>query len=190
MPGWNAAGLDREMVQCINERFFGDRNDSQGQLSDIREDVVYNHPRDQLTTEEPQGVVATPAPMPFLNQSMRSKSIMEVPSTKASLFSTLDGLKSERSAIGSKFKSLEGTTELPYMTVVHVMVNSGPKSGAHPSPNMRASGPSVMELGMHEGASSSSNLSGAMKRPPAPEDVTEAFGVTCKWKMSPDAINR
>lgn len=108
------------------------------------------------------------------NCALRSDSVAEVPAKKRSPL-TAD--------LGAEFTPIEGTTELPYMTVVHVQVNSGSKMNHQQSTGLRMSGPSVIDFGGH-------NACGSCKDGGPLEDFTEAFGVTCKWKMNPSSLNR
>lgn len=73
---------------------------------------------------------------------------------------------------------LTGSTELPNLTVEHVTVNSGTKYSGNIAVTKAAE---ESEKGVPNRLSSAHNLE---------EDFTQAYGVTCKWKMAPINIDR
>lgn len=163
-------------MQCMNSKFICGNTDS-NDIDKCKEEVYH------YRIDKDQGLI-TKDSVPILNQSMRSKSIFEIPVIESDAFLASENKCPDLNET-SKLSPIEGTTELPFMTVVHVMVNSGSKGNASKSLGELSSRPSVVEFGS--------------TKPPASfnpnfvhgsDDVTEAFGVTCKWKMSPSSITR
>ena len=177
MSGWSAAGLDRELVPLLNEKFMDGQHDSS------------RHEKEKYRVHEiyqPDSTRTVPVEINRCSKAdelRRTCSVSEVPPRRPHEFPILEDIQA--SSTSSTVRPLDGTTELPFMTVVHVMINSSSKNHQNVSPNLRSSGPSVMDFGSDQKLET--NIANKASNA---EEVTEAFGVTCKWKMSPRAINR
>lgn len=159
----------------LNEKFMdGQHETPHEEMLDDRQNEVYhyNSTKTVPVARDQKGA-----------EFARTCSVAEVPSNRPHEFPVLDDLPAGDAPIG--LRPLDGTTELPFLTVVHVMVNSNSKPHQNASPSMRRSGPSVLDFGSDRKLDSNNGPKSC-----SAEEVTEAFGVTCKWKMSPRAINR
>lgn len=91
-------------------------------------------------------------------------------------------------------QEVQGTTELPFLTVVHVKVNSGSRfpgvsNPTNSSPKLKSKSTESTSNHTNSGNIATPEVSAVAPLNQQCDD-TEAFGVTCRWKMQPSKINR
>jgi hypothetical protein len=187
LSGWQAAGMDSEMLMALNKRYFSaneienDKFISKSSPSDSRS------PQDAMDLNNSTNCLNGDKSIRAF-QSRRSHSLQPISGEDAARLMSQSILNNDKTC---KEVPLQGKTELPFLSVTHVLVNAAVKTAPFNSPQrsqgLKHSTSSVTNVPMESTHLLENNKTQSFSKT---EDATEAFGVTCKWRMHPSHINR